>query len=82
MAYRAKAKSIAQAVTRSLRYGENVRPSPLSGEACWNTKINRRTRYVEAAEFEEYKHIRAMIGLYGNARAAVIAGRYERASTW
>jgi hypothetical protein len=94
MAYRARARSIVGAVTRAEfwrcvgqdnieRFGANYGAShSASQEACWNTKINRRLRYVETAEMEDAKRVIVMLRLHGSARAAVIAGRYERAPTW
>ena len=90
MAYRAKAKSIVQAVTRAehwkkfderMPFTVGMRHSP-STEACRGTKVHRRCSYVETAEFAEYQHLVAMRALHGSVRAAVLAGVYERAPTW
>ena len=94
MSYRAKAKSIVQAVTRAEHWkrfeGHTQEVMPftyasthaLSSEACRGTKIHRRCSYVETAEFAEYQHLVAMRALHGTVRAAVLAGAYERAPTW
>lgn len=94
MAYRAKARSIVQAVTRAEhwrcvgeqnieRFGPNYGAShSASQEACHNTKINRRLRYVETAEFDEYNRVVMIMRMHSSTRAAVIAGLYERAPTW
>lgn len=84
MAYRAKAKSIVQAVTRAAHWlrDEGISIHSASYEACRGTKVNKHLTYVETAEFEDAKRVTMMLKLHGSIRAAVIAGRYERAPTW
>lgn len=95
MPYRAKAKTIVQAVTRAeayraywpglMQFGMPPTWGMLhsnSSEACWNTKINKRLRYTEVADTEDYRHMLDRVGAFGSSRAAVMAGRYERAPSW
>lgn len=86
MAYRSKAKSIVEAVDRSM-WGidpDNVyiRPWTLTTQACRGTKLRKFLDYSSVADYEDAKHSSVMIQMHGSARAAVIAGRYERAPSW
>lgn len=73
--YRAKAKTVTQAVTRSTsgRF--------FSSEACYGTKLQRRLSFIEYAEttldFREFCKTKRSLITRGSVRQAVLMGDYE-----
>jgi hypothetical protein len=82
MAYRAKAKKISQAVTRSVTAGSG---RFFSYEACYGTKIQQRLAFVEYAEItpdaRDFIRVKHALRCHGSIRAAVIAGAFDLAPT-
>lgn len=81
MAYRARAKTIVGAVTRCIDDGLRVMSPSFSMGACYNTKIERRLRFIETAEktsdWYEFVKLKEAVRRHGSIRAAVAAGYFE-----
>lgn len=84
MSYRARAKTIVGAVTRCIDDSPFSRSPSFSMGACWNTKIERRLRFVETVEktsdWHEFVILKEAVRRHGTIRAAVAAGYFERLS--
>lgn len=79
--YRAKAKSIVQAVTRSENAGHSLAGSFFSSQANRGTKIQKHLSFVEWAEMtqdaREASRTRWTLQQFGSIREAVRRGSYS-----